>query len=144
MEKFQDTGMKQYSFIFLMLYKAVQKWKEKKKATVHYDFTFPSDYEGTELWFQYITARGKCRQMQSQREWVQRNFVFILGQSMGARLQPRPTARKGHKPCQPHSTTTSLLLWRAETLCSSTWSICKVPAPRLEWRTGRSLRHVQH
>jgi len=54
MEVFQDTGMKQHFFIFLMLYRTVQKWKEEKSSN---DFTFPNGYEGTELWFQFPFKR---------------------------------------------------------------------------------------
>lgn len=117
--------------------------KMKKKVAMQYDFRFPSDYEGTELWFQYITARGKCQQMQSQCEWVQSSLGFVVGRSKEARLQRSPTAREGQKHCQLHSTTTPLLLWTAEMLQVLLRSVCKVPAPHLELRTGRSLGHIQ-
>jgi len=80
---------------------------------------FPMVMKALSCDFNFL-SRGKCWQMQSQCEWVQSSLVFILGQSIAARLQHRPAARKGHKLCQLHSTTTSLLLWRAAILRSST------------------------
>lgn len=57
-----------------------------------YDFRFPCDYEGTELWFKYWTARGKCQHVQSQCEWVQSSLLFILDhqweRGWSADLQP--------------------------------------------------------
>lgn len=40
----------------------------------------------------------------------------FLNGSAGVWLELRPTARKGHKHCQWHNITTSLLLWGAQIL----------------------------
>lgn len=45
---------------------------------MQYDFKFPGDHEGTELWFKYLSARGKCQHVQFQCEWVQSSLLSLL------------------------------------------------------------------
>lgn len=78
MEIFQDTSRKKDIPSFFDTVYSCSKKKKEKKVTKQYDFSFPSDYEGTELWFKYLTARGKCQHMQSQSEWVQSHLPFTL------------------------------------------------------------------
>lgn len=138
MEKFQDMVMKQYSFIFLMMHRDAQKWKEKKNSNAVW--VYISQWFWRHWAMISICNCKRKMQMQSQCEWPQSSLFFILGQLMGGRLQRRPTARKGHKHCQLHSTATSLPLWRAEILCRSTWSTWKMPAPRLQTNNGQELK----